>query len=524
MTPRRALLSVSNKTGLVELARGLVGHGVALIASGGTARALREAGLEVTAVSDWTGAPEILGGRVKTLHPRIHGGILARPEHAADASDCAARDIPPIEIVVVNLYPFAAAAARGASDAELIEEIDIGGPTLLRAAAKNHARVTVLCDPEDYAGVLADLGRDGEVGLRRRRELARKAFGHTASYDAMIVDELERRSDEDDGTGGDEDDTPAALPATFALTGPRVRSLRYGENPQQRAALYALPGGLSGLAGAEQLGGKDLSYNNLCDADAARDFVTEWSAPAACIIKHASPCGAATGASLPEILEAAWRGDPLSAFGGIVAVNRKVSLDAAQVLTAKGRFIEVVIAPDYDEDALAKLRKKKALRILRVANDAGLRRCDARLISGGLLVQDRDAGGDDPADFEVVTKARPSDQDLADAAFAVHCVKHVKSNAIVLVRDGELLGAGGGRPSRVGAVEIAVAKAGERSEGSLLASDAFFPFPDGVEAAAAAGVRTVVQPGGSKRDGEVIARADELGLAMILTGRRHFRH
>jgi len=516
---KRALLSVSDKTGIVDLARRLSAAGVTLMASGGTGNALAAAGLPVTKVSDWTGAPEILGGRVKTLHPKVHGGILARRNEDEDQADLAARGIEPIDLVVVNLYPFEAAAARGVGDSALVEEIDIGGPTLLRAAAKNHAHVTVLCDPADYDQVAAAVEGEG-VGPELRSRLALKAFERTAAYDAAIVAELSARSAAIEAPA---EETPGTrLPRELRILAQRSRSLRYGENPHQQAALYLPPGPARSLAGAIQHGGKALSYNNLVDADGAWRFVAEWPEEiVACVVKHAAPCGACLHEDSAVALESAFLGDPLSAFGGIVAINTEIDLACAKVVTAKGRFVEVVLATGYTAEALALLKKKKNLRILELERElpGELR---ARRIAGGWLLQESDRLA--PEELTVVTKKQPSLALATQVPFALHCVKHVRSNAIVLVKARELIGVGGGQPSRVDAVKIATRKAGARAKGALLASDAFFPFPDGVEAAAEAGVRLVVQPGGSKRDAAVTEAADARGLAMAHTGRRHFYH
>jgi phosphoribosylaminoimidazolecarboxamide formyltransferase/IMP cyclohydrolase len=510
--PRRALLSVSDKKSLVPLAQGLVSLGIDLLASGGTEKALREAGIAVTAVSKFTGAPELLGGRVKTLHPRVHGGILARRGH--DEAELEAHGLEPIDIVVVNLYPFSQAAARGVDDDSLIEEIDIGGPTLLRAAAKNSAGVLVLCDPEDYEGALQKL-REGTMDLDERRRMARKAFAQTAAYDSAILSELDKRWAQDD-----------ALPENLHLSLSRVETLRYGENPHQRAALYSPPGPKLGLAAARQLGGKELSYNNLVDAQGAWRFVADWPGRlTACVVKHASPCGAALADSALSAIREAWNADPLSAFGGIVAFNSELGEAAAEFLTAKDRFFEVLIARSYSEAALERLLKKKNLRVLAISEDAPAAR-QLRAIDGGVLVQEADRPIQEslnlvcsPQPEQVLSKARE-----ADAAFAIHCVTHVRSNGIAIVRDGVLVGVGGGQPSRVEAVRIALEKAGERARGGTLASDAFFPFPDGVELAASGGLALIVQPGGSLRDAEVTEAARRLGLFMIHTGRRHFYH
>ena len=520
MADRRALISVWDKTGLIDLAAGLNAAGIALIASGGTAASLRQVGLPVLDVSDITGFPEILGGRVKTLHPAVHGGILARstPEHLAEL---AAHDLAPIDFVICNLYPFSQTVAQpGVTLAEAVEQIDIGGVTLLRAAAKNHERVTVVCDPADYDAVLAAVQAGGvEDALRGR--LALKAFQHTAGYDAAISTWL---------AGVLEPDNP--FPATLTTAYSRAASLRYGENPHQAAALY-LPAGQP--APFEQLGGKEMSYNNWLDMDAAWGLAQEFAAPTVCIIKHTNPCGVASGGSLAEAYPRALASDPLSAFGGIIAVNRTADLALAEAMA--DLFVEVVVAPDYTEEALAKYRRKANLRILRptprpFAEPQGdtsavmLRAAEAslRTIQGGLLAQAPDAQIEPAASWQVVTQRQPSVAELADLDFAWRVAKHTKSNAIVFVKDQATVGVGAGQMSRVDSVYLAARRAGERSVGSVMASDAFFPFPDGVEAAAAAGVTAVAQPGGSVRDADVIAACDRLGLAMGFTGARHFRH
>ena len=529
ITPRRALLSVSDKTGLVELARGLAARGVALVSTGGTARTLREAGLAVEDVATVTGHPEVLGGRVKTLHPKIHGGILARR-----AEDLEGLGIAPFELVVVNLYRFEEAAARGLPEPDLVEEIDIGGPAMLRAAAKTFERVAVVCDPADYPAVLAELEATGGLGLALRRRLALAAFARTAAYDQAIVAALGPLLAPPAPEAGAAGEGQAPLPARLALALDRQGApLRYGENPHQRGALYRAPG--AGGLGALRLRGegKELSFNNLLDLDAALALAHALPAPAggaaACVIKHASPCGAAAGRTLAHALEAAWAGDPVSAFGSVIGCSRPLDRAAAEALVEKG-FVEVVVAPGFDEDALACLRERKGwgatVRLVEAAPEArpGL---ELRGLAGAYLLQDRDPGGP-PARWEVVTRRAPTPDEAAGLRFAWASVRFVRSNAIALARaDGELgalVGVGGGQPSRVDAVELACRKAGERARGAALASDAFFPFPGGVEAAAAAGVSAVVQPGGSKKDAAVVAAADALGLAMVFTGTRHFRH
>ncbi len=509
----RAVLSVFHKQGLVELATGLRRHGVDLLSSGGTASLLQEHGIAVTPISDYTGAPEILGGRVKTLHPRICGGILGRPtpEHQAEMS---AHDIEPIDLVVVNLYPFEQTAARpGATRQEIIEMIDIGGPTLIRAAAKNHERVTVVVDPADYGEVLEELDRrGGELGEELRQRLAAKAFAHTAAYDTAIAAHLLASA------------ASEPFPEVLPLTLERVQALRYGENPHQRAALYRNPasGVEPAIVRCQQLQGKELSYNNILDADAALGLVLELPETAVCIIKHTNPCGAACGADLVAAFRDARATDPVSAFGGIVACNQPVTRELAVEL--KEIFLEAVIAPGFDDGALEVLGKKKALRLLRYPETATRGGLQLRSVSGGLLVQATDSSCEDLTTARVVTRRQPEAAELRALDFAWRICKHVKSNAIVFARDGQLVGVGAGQMSRVDSVKLAATKAQLPLAGTVLASDAFFPFRDGIDAAAAAGARAIVEPGGSIRDEEVIAAADEHGLAMIFTGVRHFRH
>ncbi|TNF33159.1 MAG: bifunctional phosphoribosylaminoimidazolecarboxamide formyltransferase/IMP cyclohydrolase [Deltaproteobacteria bacterium] len=506
MTPRRALLSVYDKSGLVDFARGLVAQRFELIASGGTARALTAAGVPVTEVADVTGSPEVLGGRVKTLHPAIHAGILSR-RSPADRTELQSQGFRPIDLVVVNLYPFADTIAKdGVTEAEAIEQIDIGGVTLLRAAAKNWQHVTIAPSPDRYDEILAALAAGADM-LPLNRRLALEAFRQTARYDRAIAGWLA-------GEAG-----PVSASERLELSFEKVQDLRYGENPHQKAALYRAVGTTSPL---EQLGGKELSFNNLVDLDAARALVAEFDRPTIAIVKHTNPCGLASAELLHDAFVNALAGDPVSAFGSIVAANRPV--DMATVDAIGKLFVEVIVAPGFTADALAELRaKKKACRLIAapVARDPGP---DVKRIADGVLIQDTDRSPVDPATWQVVSAKRPDAADLAALAFAWRAVKHVKSNAIVLARGEELVGVGAGQMSRVDAVELAVKRAGERAAGSVLASDAFFPFPDGVEVAAAAGVRAIVQPGGSIRDGEVIAAADRLGLVMLTTGVRHFKH
>ncbi|HEX2241236.1 MAG TPA: bifunctional phosphoribosylaminoimidazolecarboxamide formyltransferase/IMP cyclohydrolase [Actinomycetota bacterium] len=506
MKIERALLSVSDKKGLVEFARGLVDAGVQILSSGGTASELVAAGVPVRKVADVTGAPEILGGRVKTLHPKIHGGILANrsnPDHLADLKE---QGIEPIDLIVCNLYPFEKTVGRaGVSEEEAVEQIDIGGPAMVRAAAKNFHSVAVVVDPRRYDEVLEHIKRDGGIPLDVRRNLALEAFSHTAAYDAAIFRYF-----------ADEEDYPERL----VLAATKVLDLRYGENPHQSAAFYRLGRIPRGLAAAAQLGGKELSYNNLLDSDAAWRLVTELEGSAAAIIKHSNPCGVAIAASISEAYKKALECDRTSAFGGIVALNRPCDQPTAEAIAEI--FTEVVMAPEYSKEALEVLRSKKNLRIL-VLSEPPPVDSDLRAVSGGLLVQSADPR-DGAEDAKVVTRAEPTSQQWADLRFAWVVAKHVKSNAIVLAKDQTAVGVGAGQMSRVESTELAARRAGDRAQGTVCASDAFFPFRDGLDAAVAAGARAVIQPGGSVRDDEVIAAADEHGIPMVFTGRRHFRH
>jgi phosphoribosylaminoimidazolecarboxamide formyltransferase/IMP cyclohydrolase len=512
----RALVSVSDKTGVVDFARRLSQLGLEILSTGGTAKALGSAGVPVREVSDFTGAPEILDGRVKTLHPRVHGGILGRPT-AAHRAEMKQANIVPIDLVVVNLYPFRETVARGAPFDEVIENIDIGGPAMIRSAAKNHERVAVVVDPADYAAVLAELDESGEVSDGTRFRLARKAFAHTASYDGAIASHLGRI----DAPGA----ALADFPETLHVSGLRARALRYGENPHQKAAFYALEGTAGpSLARAQVLQGKELSYNNLLDLDAAMRICAEFSAPAAVIVKHNNPCGAAVAdAGVAEAYRRARETDPVSAFGGIVAVNRPV--DGVLARELKETFLECVVAPAFTDDALPILAASKNLRLLvaDMVQDVPSS-LELRSVTGGFLVQTIDRQTAAAATGKVATKRAPTAGELTDMDFAWRVCKHVKSNAIVFVRDGRTLGIGAGQMSRVDSVKIAVSKARAPLAGSVVASDAFFPFRDGVDAAAAAGAAAIVQPGGSVRDAESIAAADEHGMTMVLTGERHFRH
>ena len=504
MTIERALISVYDKTGVVELAHALARQGVTLIASGGTARALREAGLDVTAVSELTGCPEILGGRVKTLHPAVHGGILSRRTDE-DRDELAAHGWGEIDLVVVNLYPFEEAASDPeATEDELIEQIDIGGVALLRAAAKAYRQVTVVCDPDDYAAVVREIDADGSTRGATRRRLAAKAFRRTAAYDGVIEGALA------------EDER--VLPEQRVLGLDKLTDLRYGENPHQRAALYAL-GGAAGPLGGELLQGKPLSYNNLLDLDAAWRAAAGFERPTAVVVKHVSPCGIASSDRAADAVGPAIASDPVSAFGSVVALNRPIGVEAVDALG--DLFVEAVAAPSFTAEAQRALGERAGCRVLQVEPRA-VEPVEFRSIRGGVLVQEVDRGDD--AEWRVVTAREPGREEWTALRFAWKAGAPVKSNGIVLARGEATVGIGGGLPSRVDAVRLAVAKAGARAAGSVLASDAFFPFPDGIELAAEAGVAAVVQPGGSVRDEEVIAAADRLGLAMCFTGVRHFRH
>ncbi len=524
---RTALLSVADKTGLVDFAKGLAASGIALVSTGGTAAALRKAGLGVRDVSDLTDFPEIMGGRVKTLHPMIHGGILADRGQSAHLDALATHGIQAIDLVVVNLYPFEATVARGASQEDCVETIDIGGPALLRAAAKNHGSVTVLSDPQDYETVLTEIAEAGGTRLATRRRLAAVAFGRTGAYDAAVAQWM-------NGIAGKD------WPRRRLFASRRIESLRYGENPHQQAAFYADGSARPGVATATLLQGKALSYNNINDTDAAYELVAEFGMaqagrPAACVIvKHANPCGVATGVSLAEAVTRAQNCDQASAFGGVVALNGEVDGDAAAAILRL--FTEVVIAPAADAAARARFAEKPNLRLMvtEALPDPNAARTAIRQVAGGLLIQDADAGRLTAADLKRVTRRAPSEAETQDLLFAWRVAKHVKSNAIVYAKDGATVGIGAGQMSRVDSARIAARKAAEMGQalglaelptrGAAVASDAFFPFADGLLAAAEAGASAVIQPGGSVRDAEVIEAADAAGLAMVFTGMRHFRH
>lgn len=521
---KRALLSVSDKTGLVDLAKALAGMGVDLVSTGGTAAALRDAGLAVRDVSDLTGFPEMMDGRVKTLHPMVHGGLLALRDDAKHQAAMATHGIEAIDLLVVNLYPFEATVAAGAAYDDCIENIDIGGPAMIRAASKNHLFVNVVTDPEDYAALLAEMGANaGATSYAFRQKLALTAYSRTAAYDAAVSGWMAAALSE-------------ATPRRRAFAGTLAQSLRYGENPHQAAAFYTDGSNRIGVATALQLQGKELSYNNINDTDAAFELVAEFAGkgPACAIIKHANPCGVATGASLAEAYARAYDCDRTSAFGGIVALNQP--LDGATAEKISEIFTEVVIAPGADDAARAIFAKKKNLRLLTTDGlpDAGSKGLAYRQVAGGFLVQDRDAANVTLEDLKVVTKRAPTEAEMADLLFAWTVAKHVKSNAIIYVKDGATVGVGAGQMSRVDSTRIAARKSQDMAEamglpaaltkGSVVASDAFFPFADGLISAAEAGATAIIQPGGSMRDDEVIAAADAAGLAMVFTGQRHFRH
>jgi phosphoribosylaminoimidazolecarboxamide formyltransferase/IMP cyclohydrolase len=514
MSIRRALISVSDKTGIEPLGQALAAAGIEILSTGGTAAALRDAGVAVVDVSTKTGFPEIMGGRVKTLHPVIHGGLLGR--RGTDEAVMAEHGIEPIDLLVVNLYPFAATINReDTTFADAVENIDIGGPAMLRAAAKNHDGVAVVVDPADYDAIISSLGGGGPDAALRRK-LAARAFAHTAAYDAAIASWLKHEAGE------------PVQSAQFTQAGERVLTLRYGENPHQSATFYRDIQPASGsLAMAESLQGKALSYNNIADGDAALECVRQFEAPACVIVKHANPCGVAVAATLGEAYDAAYRTDPTSAFGGIIAFNGPVDGALASKIVER-QFVEVVIAPDYDAGAVDAFAAKQNIRVLRTGpwhgDEGGI---ELKKVSGGLLVQDRDTGIVGAGDLRVVTERKPGDGELRDLLFAWKVVKFVKSNAIVFCRDNHTVGIGAGQMSRVYSTRIASIKArdeGLDTDGSVMASDAFFPFRDGIDAAAEQGARAIIQPGGSIRDDEVIAAANEHGIAMVFTGMRHFRH
>lgn len=508
---KQALISVSDKTGITEFAAGLVKLGFDIISTGGTLKAIKEAGIPAKAIDEVTGFPEIMDGRVKTLHPKVHGGLLAKRDNPEHLKALEENEIETIDLVAVNLYPFKETLAKsGVSDEEIIENIDIGGPTMLRSAAKNFADVLVVVDPSDYSHVIASL-EQGDVDFEGRKQLAGKVFRHTAHYDAMIARYFTEQTGE-------------AFPENYTVTYEKVQDLRYGENPHQKAAFYRAPqdSALS-LASAKQLHGKELSYNNIQDANAALEIVQEYGEPAAVAVKHMNPCGIGTAPGIADAFQRAFDADPVSIFGGIVALNREADAETAEKLS--GIFLEIVIAPSFSKAALEILTQKKNIRLLELNMDhseAPFHKLTT--VKGGILVQDSDKAALQDDQLEVVTKRQPTEQELADLRFAWKAVKHVKSNAIVLAKNGQTVGIGAGQMNRVGAAQIAVEQAGEKAQGAALASDAFFPMPDTVEAAAKAGITAIIQPGGSKRDQESIDACDKHGIAMVLTGMRHFKH
>jgi phosphoribosylaminoimidazolecarboxamide formyltransferase/IMP cyclohydrolase len=521
----RAILSVSDKTGIQEFAAGLVELGWEIYSTGNTEQLLRAAGVPARPIRELTGFPEILGGRVKTLHPGIHAGILARRALAADVQELEAHGLKTIDLVAVNLYPFAAALGTATSaEQELLEQIDIGGVTLLRAAAKNYHDVTVVVDPQEYPLILAELRERGETSPATRRRLAARAFAHTAAYDALIAQWFACGPE-----AGLAESPP--FPEIISVPVEKLMDLRYGENPHQRAAFYCLGSrrlGLSGLAAARQLHGKELSYNNLLDLDAAWSAASDFAAPTVVIIKHTNPCGLASHESLAEAFRRAYSGDPISAYGGIIGANRPIDGETAALIAET--FFECIIAPGYAEDALQRLKRKRNLRIMEMpqaplpVDRQWWARVEVRQVRGGLLIQTPDALPEDAVHLKVVTQREPTHEELTNLLFAWRAVKHVKSNAIVLAKDLQVVGVGAGQQSRVDSVDLAVRKAGERAVGSVLASDAFFPKVDGVEHAIAAGVTAIIQPGGSIADEDVIRVADRHRIAMVFTGVRHFRH
>ncbi len=518
----RAIVSVSDKTGLVDFVKGLEAMGVEIISTGGTAKILSDAGIKVTGISDVTGFPEMLDGRVKTLHPAVHGGILAdrsKPEHMAKIEE---HGIKPIDMVVVNLYPFAQTVARqGVTLEDAVENIDIGGPAMVRSAAKNFASVAIICDPNDYDSILSEMQENsGALTFETRAKLSAKAYAHTSAYDAMITNYLTKQFSEEGG-----------FPRVINFTYTKLQDLRYGENPHQNAAFYRDNSSLEpSVAKAKQLGGKELSFNNIYDLNAALELVKEFESPTIAIIKHTNPCGCASADDLATAFSLAREADPVSAFGGIIASNRIVDSAAAEAITGPNTFFEAIIAPGFEPEALKILTEKKKwganLRILEVG-DLNLKSepgYDLKKVVGGILVQDMDTHQLTKNDLKVVTKAQPTNEQIKELLFAWKIVKHVKSNAIVIAKGTQLLGIGAGQPNRVNSVKLAVAQAGSKAKGAVLASDAFFPYPDGPEEAAKAGVTAIIQPGGSVKDQEVIEVADSYGIAMVFSGVRHFLH
>lgn len=512
---KRALISVSDKTGIADIAAFLATHGVEIISTGGTASLLKKQGIDVIDIADFTGSPEILDGRVKTLHPKVHGGLLACLDDATHIETMEKHDIPSIDLVIVNLYPFESTVAKGADYQEVVENIDIGGPSMLRSSAKNHAFTTVICDSADYQALQQQMSENNmATNLAFRQKMAAKAFARTASYDAAIGAWFATQQQDE-------------YPERLTLSATRHQTLRYGENPHQSAAFYVMYE-QQGIAGATQLQGKALSYNNINDADAAYQLVQEFSDPAVAIIKHANPCGVAIGSNVADAYHKALACDPVSAFGGIIAINQSMNSDMADAL--KSMFLEAIIAPSFDEEALKILQAKKNLRLLVSQNSTNELEYSVRSVSGGLLIQSMDSKAISKDDLEVVTKRQPTEEEITSLLFAFKACKHVKSNAIVFAKDGATIGIGAGQMSRVDSVRIAAMKSADckenpnRANGSVVASDAFFPFADGLELAAKAGVSAAIQPGGSIRDQEVIDAANAHDMAMVFTGQRHFRH
>lgn len=506
----RALLSVSDKTGLVEFARGLVEHGYDLVATSSTSRALAGADIEVQSVADVTGFPEMLDGRVRTLHPAIHAGILARRDNPEHMRQLAESRFDPIDMVVSSLYPFSDTLASGSDEDTIVENIDIGGPTLIRAAAKNRDSVAVVVSPSQYEPILSELREQGALSRATLHRLASEAFTHVAAYDTQVAAWMRAGSADE------------ALPRELTVGGPRLHELRYGENPHQRGALYAVPGPPGGMGHARQLQGAALSFTNWLDVDAARALVAEFVEPAACVIKHTNPCGFAVGDTPVDAYRRAYECDPRSAYGGIVGVNRPIDLATAMALTET--FLEAVVCPGLDDDAAAHLATKPRIRVLVVDRPSGAEPLDVRSIDGGLLVQTRDRVIIDRSTMTVASARQPDEAEWRELLIAWRVCRHVKSNAVVVVRDGMAVGVGAGQMSRVESAELAVARAGDRAAGAVSASDAFFPMPDGLETLGNAGVRSVIHPGGSKNDSKVTEAADALGMAVVLTGERHFRH
>jgi phosphoribosylaminoimidazolecarboxamide formyltransferase/IMP cyclohydrolase len=510
---KRALISVSDKTGIVEFARELEKLGVEIISTGGTATLLQKEGVNVIGISEVTGFPEILDGRLKTLDPHIHGGLLAVRDDEKHRQQIAEHNITPIDLVVVNLYPFKATISKpNVPFAEAIENIDIGGPTMLRSAAKNHKYVTVVVDAADYSKVLEEIKAEGTVSDETKRKLAAKVFRHTGAYDALISQYLTEQVGEQ-------------MPESYTVTYEKVQDLRYGENPHQAAAFYREPlAGQGNIATAKQLHGKELSYNNINDGNAALSIVKEFSEPAVVAVKHTNPCGVGTGSTIFEAYQKAYESDPVSIFGGIIAANRPIDKETA--LQLKEIFLEIIMAPSFTEEALEILKQKKNLRLLELGDITPKEKAAWKITSveGGMLVQEEDTKQITEADLEVVTDRKPTEEEIQQLLFAWKIVKHVKSNAIVLTKDNMTVGVGAGQMNRVGAARIAIEQAGEKSRGSVLASDAFFPMPDTVEEAAKAGIAAIIQPGGSIRDEDSIKAANEHGIAMVFTKVRHFKH